>query len=56
MTGAQEPENVSTTTQRIAESARTHPQLRSFLDQRVRDGVLFIPWRSKSSRTRSRMR
>jgi group II intron reverse transcriptase/maturase len=26
MTGAQEPENVSTTTQRIAESARTHPQ------------------------------
>jgi len=26
MTGAQEPENVSTTTQRIAESARIHPQ------------------------------
>jgi hypothetical protein len=26
MTGAQEPETVSTTTQRIAESARNHPQ------------------------------
>ena len=26
MTGTQEPANVSTTTQRIAESARTHPQ------------------------------
>jgi RNA-directed DNA polymerase len=26
MTGAQEPESVSTKTQRIAESARTHPQ------------------------------
>ena len=26
MTGAQEPEDMSTKTQRIAESARTHPQ------------------------------
>ena len=55
MNGTSSPESISTKLQRIAELAKGSPEghLRSFLDQRVRDGSLS---RSEPMLLKSRMR